>query len=326
MMLKLLKGFSVIISSIILRGNSSGVEHNLAKVRAVGSNPISRSIFFLLLPTLLFSFAVEKTYFVDKDQVFSTDVFPVDKKFLLFAFGNRNSKQLTFNNLKQDLQKHTIEANSKHYVIFFYKISPVIIENIQHAVSKKYEKRAVLVDFVAIKPQSMVDVAGLDFLQVTISDSSLKRAKGFGKAHFGLNGETLEVLNFSYEISGRQRVLVASQKVNRGDTITTNNTTYEEVAIKHRILESIDEKKLGSFEARVGISSGTIIDDRRVKKSFLVKRGEQVTAVFQENGIYATFPLIAQKSGYLGESIPLKNSSNREFRGVIIGENRVQIK
>ncbi|MEJ2071035.1 MAG: flagellar basal body P-ring formation chaperone FlgA, partial [Syntrophobacterales bacterium] len=85
------------------------------------------------------------------------------------------------------------------------------------------------------------------------------------------------------------------------------------------------EQVLGHILSR-SVGPQEIVTSRHLSNQPLIKRGDEVTVVLDQDGLEISTKGVAQEQGYLGKSIRLQNpKSKKEFQGKVVNAKTVKV-
>ena len=143
-----------------------------------------------------------------------------------------------------------------------------------------------------------------------------------------VNGAYVRTLNLPAQTAVYKDVLVASEQINREQTLTKSCTEIKKVDVANRadyVLEgSMLDKEITTKKIFL---KGEIIDKRFVKMKPDVARNADVRVFFVSNGsVMISIDGTAMSDGMLGDYINVENKNYKKvYNGKIIGENRVLV-
>lgn len=143
-----------------------------------------------------------------------------------------------------------------------------------------------------------------------------------------VNGVFQRTLNLPAQTSVYKDVLVASEQINREQTLTKDCTTIQKVDISNRADYVLDGSMLDrDITTKKIFQKGEIIDKRFVKMRPDVARNADVRVFFvSNNSVMITIDGTAMSDGMLGDYINVENKNYKKvYNGKIIGENRVLV-
>lgn len=143
-----------------------------------------------------------------------------------------------------------------------------------------------------------------------------------------VNGVFQRTLNLPAQTSIYKEVLVASEQINREQTLTKECTEVKKVDVSMRADFVLDSSMLEKdITTKKIFQKGEIIDRRFVKMRPDVARNADVRVFFVSNGnVMISIDGTAMSDGMLGDYINVENRNYKKvYNGKIIGENRVLV-
>ena len=143
-----------------------------------------------------------------------------------------------------------------------------------------------------------------------------------------VNGVFNRTLNLPAQTIVYKEVLVASEQINREQTLTKACTELKRVDVSMRADYVLDESMLDKeITTKKIFQKGEIIDKRFVKMKPDVARNADVRVFFVSNGnVMISIDGTAMSDGMLGDYINVENKNYKKvYNGKIIGENRVLV-
>ena len=312
-------------------GNSSGVEHNLAKVGVASSNLVSRSIFLTLLFALhLFSetFILEADYYLDRDRVYASDLIgPLEEDFLIGEFGTRSLLQYPASRIKRLFDQEGIAVDTAASIVTVYRLGGVDLAALEAKLMTHFFERypQMQVTRVHIRPQSVSDITGLELVEVQVGVNQLRRNQGTFQAWFGRGGEGLKRLFFGYEIEAALPVLEADRVIDSGALIDTHNTKERLMAFERLSADPILQKDLGRVTARGRLRQGDVITQNRVTAVPDLRRGARIRVEMVESGVRLSFLATAKSDAMIGEQLEVEDARGRTFRVRLMEKDRARV-
>ena len=119
-------------------------------------------------------------------------------------------------------------------------------------------------------------------------------------------------------------VLIAKRDILPGERLTLLNVEEKEVFLK-KCPRKLKENFL-DFVAIKEIKKGEVIKRSHLKKEFLVRRGDNVDAVYERGNLIIRFKTRALENGFYGEVVRLLSPFSRKvIKGKVVGEGTVKI-
>ena len=143
-----------------------------------------------------------------------------------------------------------------------------------------------------------------------------------------VNNKYVRTLNLPTQTSVYKNVLVASDTINREQSITKECTSLKRVDVSMRMDYVLDDKMLDKeMSAKKMFLKDEIIDKRFVKLRPDVARNSEVRVFFVSNGsVMVAIDGTAMTDGMVGDYINVENKNYKKvYSGKIIGENRVLV-
>ena len=143
-----------------------------------------------------------------------------------------------------------------------------------------------------------------------------------------VNGVYNRTLNLPAQTIVYKEVLVASEQINREQTLTKECTEVKKVDVSMRADYVLDGSMLDrEITTKKIFQKGEIIDKRFVKMKPDVARNADVRVFFVSNGsVMISIDGTAMSDGMLGDYINVENKNYKKvYNGKIIGENRVLV-
>lgn len=143
-----------------------------------------------------------------------------------------------------------------------------------------------------------------------------------------VNGVYVRTLNLPAQTFVYKDVLVASEQIDREQTLTKECTEVKRVDISNRANFVLDGALLDKeIITKKIFQKGEIIDKRFVKMKPDVARNSDVRVFFVSNGsVMISIDGTAMADGMLGDYINVENKNYKKvYNGKIIGENRVLV-
>ena len=143
-----------------------------------------------------------------------------------------------------------------------------------------------------------------------------------------VNGVFNRTLNLPAQTTVYKDVLVASEQINREQTLTKECTEVKKVDVSMRADYVLDGSMLEKeITTKKIFQKGEIIDRRFVKMKPDVARNADVRVFFVSNGsVMISIDGTAMSDGMLGDYINVENKNYKKvYNGKIIGENRILV-
>ena len=143
-----------------------------------------------------------------------------------------------------------------------------------------------------------------------------------------VNNAFVKTLNLPVQTTVYKEVLVASDFINREQTLTKECTTVKKVDISLKADFVLTDKMLEKeITTKKAFQKGEIIDKRFVKMRPDVVRNADVRIFFISNGnVMVTIDGTAMSDGMCGDYINVENKNYKKvYNGKVMGENKVLV-
>lgn len=167
-------------------------------------------------------------------------------------------------------------------------------------------------------------------IMVPVSNYSLDlsfsgyRRKGKVELNLGVHKGTRTLRNISVTLNIRQDepVLVAKQKINRGEILNSSNTAVEirETTLINDLVLTAPGKLVGNI-AKVTIIPGRVVTPNMVAMPPLVRKGQEATIVFKNGSVSVTSSAVCRQDGVSGQIITAKSMANNRLVRVRVTDN-----
>ena len=143
-----------------------------------------------------------------------------------------------------------------------------------------------------------------------------------------VNNAFIRTLNLPVQTSVYKEVLVASDFINREQTLTNECTEVKKVDISLRMDYVLDKKMLEKeITTKKAFQKGEVLDKRFVKMRPDVARNGDVRIFFVSNGaVMISIDGTAMADGMTGDYVNVENKNYKKvYNGKVIGENKVLV-
>ncbi len=313
------------IFELKLCGNSSGVEHNLAKVRVASSNLVSRSIIILLLPLFLFGFDVNiYPMYCINDSVISLKTFGFDgEDNEILNLENRRAAKIDKEKLFEILKSNFKTFNDKTGKTVAFVRDCTTYDKIQAEFIKTLSNEYQNIDIkdIDIISQNKLPDNFDNFKLKEISVLKNPKSNGNFKATFVVNDFNIKTLYFRYNFKAQIPVFVAIKNLNRGDELDVFDYQKSFVDFNKfdiNLLKDIDNSKM---VAKTEIKAGDVLLTQNFTKMSLIKRGDKINATLNDGGLSLIIETIAVQNGNLGDEITVRTKDRKSFKAKIVSKN-----
>ena len=319
-------------------GNSSVVEHNLAKVGVASSNLVSRSILlllFLIIP--LFSnpnIILEKSYCVEEDSV------------KLSFFGYQGSNDIIITNIPKDRVSYSITStsiinafsdrnitvtDSSEGIITFKRHCSLMGKSdlIESALLKKIQLSSPFLHIetkpkITSKTHLPVDFKRYEFIDVQLQESVVKKNNGTFVALFKADNKEKK-LYFSYEMNAKAMAFKAKRNLLNGKILTDDD--YESVwmsldALPPRVL--LNEIPQNS-STKASLKEGQVLMEYHLEVKKLLSKKETIKALFKDQGLVIEVQATLMDDANIGEIVKIKTEQGKTLNAKIISAKEAVI-
>jgi flagella basal body P-ring formation protein flgA len=314
-------------------GNSSGVEHNLAKVGVASSNLVSRSIFFifiLLFSTKLFAneVSIYPMYCIVNDQI----------SLRTFGFDGEDNEILNLEGMraaKIDSKRlyEILTSNFKTYKdksggsVVFVKNCQMMDEIQMHflkAISDEYP--GISVSDLSISPQNKLPANFKDLVFKNIFLSDQNSQKGVFRASFEDIDLSLKSLYFKFSFSAKMPVFIAINSMNTNHILSLLDYQPTMIEFSKWPRDALSGLSAATLITKIQIKSGEILTKRQFNAISLVKKGEMLNAVLIEGGVNIIAEVKALEDGNLGDMIKIRTKDNKILEATVSGKGQAIIR
>ena len=314
-------------------GNSSGVEHNLAKVGVASSNLVSRSIFFifiLLFSTKLFAneVSIYPMYCIVNDQIsLRTLGFDGEDNEILNLEGMRAAK------IESKKLYEILTSNFKTYKdksggsVVFVKNCQIMDEIQMHflkAISDEYP--GISVSDLSISPQNKLPANFKDLVFKNIFLSDQNSQKGVFRASFEDVDLSLKSLYFKFSFNAKMPVFIAINSMNTNHILSLLDYQPTMIEFSKWPRDALSGLSAATLITKIQIKSGEILTKRQFNAISLVKKGEILNAVLIEGGVNIIAEVKALEDGNLGDMIKIRTKDNKILEATVSGKGQAIIR
>ena len=311
-------------------GNSSVVEHDLAKVGVASSNLVSRSILiFLLLFTFLNSsdkFFLKDSYCVDglKKVTASLITKQKTKDFFILKLPNNRAKY-TVSNLKilSKFKENDINITdlSKGVVVFKNCKIPINIKKIKKELIHKFKKRFSSLKIKRIYITSPSSLSpNLSFYRiekVKLKNNRLSHAKGSFSAILKRENKKKQVY-LKYDMDATIIVLKANYNLRNGKILQNND--YIKTRIKFYKLPArvLSDNLKNGYIVKGYIRKDSILSMNNFKIKKAILKGEYIKAILKDGNLILEIDAHLLNDADIGDIVQLRTIAGRVYKAKIV--------
>ncbi len=311
-------------------GNSSVVEHNLAKVGVASSNLVSRSILFILLfISSLFSqpIYIDKSYCIEEDTLkasffgykSNTDpiIIQIPKERMYYSVPT-NSIRSAFSE-----QNVTIIDSSDGVVVFKRNCTLMgKADAIEEAFLKKFQEvsPSVLIEEkprISVKSSLPADFQRYQLVGVSIPETTLKKNNGSFIAIFKV-GDKERKLYFTYEMNAKVMVFKAKRNLLNGKILT--NDDYESIWMSFEsvppraVIHDIPQNAM----VKSTIKEGQILTDYHFDVKKALSKKDTIRALLKESGLVIEVQATLIEDADIGDIVKIKTEQGKILNAKIV--------
>ncbi len=318
-------------------GNSSVVEHDLAKVGVASSNLVSRSILILLL---FFSSLFSNEVLIDK-------VYCVEQNVLNASFfGYKGKDDFHILSIPKDRSHYTVSSSqvislfndknisvvdSSEGVIVFKRHCQMMgkQDEIINAFLKKIQEESpyIIIEAkpsISIKSPLPQDFSRYTLTAIFIPDTMLKKNTGSFAALFKI-GDKEKKIYFYYTLDAKIEVFKAKHNLLNGKILL--NDDYEKVSIS---LEGLPARAiLGEISKNMMIKSyikeGSIFTENMFETKKDVSKKESIKAFLKEGSLLIEVQATLLEDGNIGETVKIKTEQGKTLNAKILSLKEAMI-
>lgn len=122
-------------------------------------------------------------------------------------------------------------------------------------------------------------------------------------------------------------VWVPAVNINKGETITADNLKSIKIRSNRIKPQNLVEKdKLLKKEAKRNLREGKIVNDKDVGRVIMIKKGDVINSIYQNQAMQITAKAEALEDGCRGDKIEVRNTkSKKTFYGEVVDADTVKV-
>ena len=286
-----------------------------------------------LLANSLTPISLEKeTIFFDESRIiYSTDIANIDERFEVTQIqAGIRSYRLAFSSLRDTFASHGYDLISPTSIAYITLRPKLDIDEVQilDFIKQKYKEAypSIVIEDISLKLSSSANLQGYELQEMLLPSNRLGYDNGNVKLNFKLiqqanNALAKKSIYARYRIKAHIKGLIATRDIQKNTPLSSHNTATAQIDLTKNILPSLGE---GSYFAKYRIKKDTLLTKRHIKTMPLVKKKENITAVFDIDGVQATRGATALANGYKDDIISIR-VGERELKAKITAKGRVLI-
>jgi flagella basal body P-ring formation protein FlgA len=134
--------------------------------------------------------------------------------------------------------------------------------------------------------------------------------------------KVLERLNVQTKVERRQRVVVTTARLDRGDIVTVGHLAMEDAWLDRNLPTLLlSDKGLVGLEAQRAIEVGSMADQRDFKPAMMATKNDTVTVIYVAGTLQVQMRGRAMADGKLHDQVPVRNEATGErYQAVMIAK------
>jgi flagella basal body P-ring formation protein FlgA len=284
---------------------------------------IFKTIF--ILQTLLFSYTLQSDYPFSGNIITGQDLFPEIREniFIYKVPKGVNKLFLKSKDIVEKFSKYGIEVEYSNRRVRFIQVPLEIdLEYLISYISDEFLDRypSMKINSISVTPKYYIDTLPEEY-SVIFTNRNLRKSNGY----FYVETENRDRIYFKYSIDADITVLKSSQRVRRGEIISSHNSYTDEMKFERFRSEYVTEDELGAIQAKTYIPKDREITFRRVEKLTVIKKGSIVKGFIKDGGIYIEIEAIALEDGGIGDEVRIRSYDGAILRGVVKNSKLIKI-
>ncbi|MGE4295271.1 MAG: flagellar basal body P-ring formation chaperone FlgA [Campylobacterales bacterium] len=235
--------------------------------------------------------------------------------------------QFPLSRLKRLFEEQGIAVESAAAIVTVYRVGDLDLQALKTVLREQFLAHypQMHIAEITVRPQSFIDVAGLELIEVVVAENSLRRNQGTFQAWYGQNGQGLKRLFFAYEVAASLQAFAATRQINGGGIVGADNVRETIIAFETLSDRPLAADKLGRVAAKGRIAAGDVIFQNRVALVPDVRKNGRIRVELIESGIRLTFLATAQRDAQIGESVEVKDDAGRSFTVRVISKELARV-
>ncbi len=313
-----------------LSGNSSVVEHDLAKVGVASSNLVSRSILILLsIFSILNSsdnFVIKDSYCVDGLKKITSSLITKQKTkdfFILKLPANRAKYTVSSLKILSKFKENDINVTdlSKGVVVFKNCKIPINIKKIKSKLAYKFKKKFPSLQIQKIDISSPSSLSpNLSFYhikKVKLNNNSLSHAKGSFSV-FLRRGKKTKQIYLKYDMDATIIVLKANYNLRNGKILQNNDYIKTRVKFYKLPAKVLNDNLQNGYIVKGYIRKGSILsmNNFKIKKAML--KGEYIKAILKDGNLILEIDAHLLTDANLGDIVQIRTVAGKVYKAKIV--------
>ena len=318
-------------------GNSSAVEHDLAKVGVASSNLVSRSILLFLLFFIyagaVEKFYIKKSYCVDNVQDITSSLFTKNKKedfFILSLPKNRAKYSISSLKIVSAFKKNDINITdlSDGIIVFKNCNLPIDIKKIKQMIKEKFKERfkSIKINKIDISSPSslMPSISSYHIQKIELKNRAFRRKSGTFSVVLK-KGDKQKKIYLKYDIDATIVVFKANYNLRNGKILKKIDYKQTRVKLENLPPNILTLKPLENYIIKGYIRKGAILDQNhfKIKKDLL--KGDYIKAILSDENMVLEIDAHLLTDANIGDKIKIRTVSGKVFDAKIVSKKRAEI-
>ena len=268
----------------------------------------------------LYSLTLEKQYYFS-DANITTSLFSAElEPKLLFSIEKKEKVRIKCKDIIKLLAYDGIKC--RYSYVEFIKKSPIDTSRLEEELKKYYLSYYPNMQIISLKihPQNYIKYLPSEY-SFKIKAKNYKKSEG----NFYIIDNEKRKIFFYYTIDAYVDIYQAKRELRRNELISAANTLRKRVHFRSFKDLPITAEELGHFESVHNINKNSIITQRDIRKSYLVKRHESVILEVRSGALVVETSATAMQNGKLHDIITVEKADKTRLKAKIVSKNRVQI-
>jgi len=211
------------------------------------------------------------------------------------------------------------------YEMTSQELKNTIQEKIDFSIKKNYKNISQDIEISITTPFSSIITEEKPIIEIDKNPHFVKNI-AYYKVYLKNSKENIiKTFNTVAKIKIYKNVLVASENINFGNEINSNNTIIEKREIS-AILNNIFSELNENLISNANIKKGDIILINKIKQKPLILKNSTIDVVFNSNNLKIKIQARALEDGVKNKKIAVRSDKyNKVYTGIVISKNEVMV-
>ncbi len=319
----------------VLSGNSSVVEHNLAKVGVASSNLVSRSILLLLIVFIpSFSFSLNNSYCLENQNYVDSKLLGLKENFKIIKIPNNSSLfKVPSISILTVLRDHNISLSGEQPNIITFKRNCNISakkSEISWKLMEIFEKHYSCITFLdepKIEPTSPLPYNFKDYklIEISIKPFLLRKERGSLKAIYKTPKNVEKKIYFRYWLNATVKTFKAKHKLYNDKILTKNDIEEVEATLNELPSGVITCEIPKNLITKSYIKENSILSLNRFKFKKDILRGDELRVFVNEGALSIMMPATALSDANIGDILKVKTKSSKILKVKLISKYKAVV-